>query len=109
MVENFPPVPWRGTGGIMKEEKKEVPRLNGKEFKIFSFLLPVGGGGISSPCGRGQGAGFVPYPEGLVRPGKRENRVLRGDFYGGEGERKVNKNEGEKGIEEKKIFKRDKN
>ena len=26
----------------MKEEKKEVPRLNGKEFKLFSFLLPGG-------------------------------------------------------------------
>ena len=29
----------------MKEEKKEVPRLNGKEFKLFSFLLPGGEGG----------------------------------------------------------------
>ena len=68
----------------MKEEKKEVPRL--KEFKFFPFFYQ-GGGGVSSPYGWGQGAGFVPYPEGLVRPGKRENRVLRGGFLRGGGKK----------------------
>ena len=72
----------------MKEEKKEVPRVKGEELKLFSFLCR-GGGRVSSPYGWGQGAGFVPYPEGLVRPGKRENGVLRGGFlWGGERKRK---------------------
>ena len=63
-----------------------------RNLSYFPFFCR-GGGGVSSPCGWGQGAGFVPYPEGLVRPGKRENRVLRGGFlWGGEEKRKVNKN-----------------
>ena len=55
-----------------------------RNLSYFPFFCR-GGGGVSSPYGWGQGAGFVPYPEGLVRPGKRENRVLRGGFlWGGE-------------------------
>ena len=59
----------------------EVPRLNGREFLIFSFLLP------GDWWAWGQGAGFVPYPEGLVRPGGGGRRGPRGGDLGG-GERK---------------------
>ena len=56
--------------------------MKGKEFKFFSFLSLGGRGSLQSV---GQGAGFVPYPEGLVRPGKRGNRVLEGGILlGGE-------------------------
>ena len=41
----FSTSPMEGTGGIMKEEKKEVPRLKGKEFKFFPFFYR--GGGVS--------------------------------------------------------------
>ena len=51
----------------MKEEKKEVPRLNGKEFKLFSFLLP-GGRGVSSPWGWGW---FRPLPGGTRQARKK--------------------------------------
>ena len=56
-----------GDGGDDERGEKGGPTVKGK-------------GRVSSPYGWGQGAGFVPYPEGLVRPGKRENRVLRGRF-----------------------------
>ena len=69
----------------MKEEKKEVPRLNGKEFKLFSFLLPGGRGGLQS-VRLGTGGWFRPLPRGTRQA--RENRVLRGDFYGGGGGKK---------------------
>ena len=80
-----------GDGGDNERgEKEEVPRLKGKEFRFFPFLHR-GGRGVSSPYGWGQGAGFVPYPEGLVRPGKRENRVQRGGIFMGGRKEKVNK------------------
>ena len=48
MVENFPPDPWKGTGGIKKEEKGGGPSVKGKEFLVISFLLPGGRGILQS-------------------------------------------------------------
>ena len=54
----------------MKEEKKEVPRLKGKEFKLFSFLLPGGRGGLQS-VRLGTGGWFRPLPRGTYQARKK--------------------------------------
>ena len=66
----FPPFPWKGTGGIMKEEKKEVPRLKGKEFKFFPFFHRGGRGGLQS-VRLGTGGWFRPLPRGTRQARKK--------------------------------------
>ena len=73
----------------MKEEAKEVPRLNEKENKLFSFLLPGGRGGLQS-VRLGTGGWFRPLPRGTRQARKRGKKgPKRGIFMGGV-KRKVN-------------------
>ena len=53
----------------MKEEKREVPRLKGKENKI-SFLSPGGRGGLQS-VRLGTGGWFRPLPRGTRQARKK--------------------------------------
>ena len=55
----------------MKEREESVwgsQGLGRENIKIF-LLFPGGEGEASSRVGLEMGAGLVPYPEGLVRPG----------------------------------------
>ena len=57
----------------------EVPRLKGKEFLVFSFLLPGGRGSlqsgrtgeVSSLVGLGTGGWFHPLPRGTRQAGRK--------------------------------------
>ena len=72
----------------MKEEKKEVPRLSGKEFKLFSFLLPRGRGGLQS-VRLGTGGWFRPLPGGTRQARKKGKLGPKGGiFMGGREEKK---------------------
>ena len=78
-----------GGGGINERGEKGGPSVKRRGIKVIFLSFAERGGGVSSPYGWGQGAGFVPYPEGLVRPGKRGTKG--GIFMGGREEKKVNK------------------